>query len=85
MARRKPRVKPTTEFGKWLDLRLRIHNKSVTEVANMLHCGHSIVCHHRSGRQRPTFSDVVAYCWVFGCKDDPEWVWKMGDIPSEEI
>lgn len=84
MAYGTPRVKPSTEFGKWLDLRMRIHNVSALEVAKKLHCVQSAVYHHRTGRQRPTFSDVVAYCWVFNCKDDPEKVWAMVDIPVEQ-
>lgn len=78
------RAKPTTKFGEWLDLRMRIHDMSALEVAEKLHCCHSAVYHHRTGRQRPTFSDVVAYCWVFGCTDNPETVWKMVDVLIEE-
>lgn len=74
------RTKPTTEFGKWLDTRMQSCNMSALEIASKLHCGHSVIYHHRSGRGRPTFSDVIAYCWVFKCPDDPEVVWKMTDM-----
>lgn len=78
---RKP---PVTKFGEWLDLRMRIHGMSGLEIADKLHCSPSCIHHHRCGRQRPSFVDVVAYCWVFGCKDDPETVWKLADIPLDK-
>lgn len=78
------KVKPTTKFGEWLNTQMRMHDMSTLEVANKLHCNYSTICHHRVGRQLPTFSDVVAYCWAFGCTDDPETVWKMVKVLIEE-
>lgn len=84
MAYGKQRVKPTTKFGQWLDLRMRIHDMNALTIAEKLHCSYSTIYYQRSGRQRPTFSDIVAYCWLFGCPDDPETVWQMVDILIEE-
>lgn len=78
------KTKPTTEFGQWLDRQMILVNVSTRDVADMLHCGAITVSYHRSGKRRPTFSDVVAYCWAFSCDDDPETVWQMVDILIEE-
>lgn len=74
------RISSTTEFGKWLDLQMRKHNLGVIDIAKKLHVGSATVVHHRTGRRCPTFPDVVAYCWVFGYKDDPEKIWELVDI-----
>ena len=79
-----PKVKPTTSFGEWLDRQMCINNLSTREVAEKLHCGSVTISYHRNGKRRPTFSDVVAYCWAFDCTDDPEKIWGMIDILIEE-
>lgn len=79
-----PKSKPTTKFGEWLDEQMRINNMSTRDVGNKLHCSSLTVSNHRSAKKHPTFSDVVTYCWLFGCSDDPETVWKMTDISIEE-
>lgn len=78
------KAKPRTKFGEWLDQWMQMLNMSGLEVADKLHCTESIISYHRSGKKRPTFSDIVAYCWVFGCNEDPETIWKMVDILIKE-
>ena len=78
------RTKPTNKFCEWLNNQMCMNNMSAIAVAKELHCSSSAVYHHRDGRQRPTFSDVIAYCWLFKCKEEPETIWKMIDISSEE-
>ena len=76
--------RPRTKFGEWLDHKMYTYYMNAVEVANKLHCTRSIVCEHRMGNKRPTFSDIIAYCWVFYCKEDPELIWKMADILIKE-
>lgn len=80
MAYGKLQNKPATKFGEWLDVRMCERDIGGLAVANALHCSEAIISKHRSGKRRPTFSDVVAYCWLFGYPDDPETVWKLCDI-----
>ena len=78
------RSEPSTQFGKWLDVQMRKNNMSCLEVATKMHTCYTQVSLHRAGKKHPNFSTVLAYCWVFGCKDDPETVWKLADIPIRE-
>ena len=78
------RTKPATKFGAWLDDKMYKYDMSAPDIANKLHCSQGAIYHHRTGIQRPTFSDIVAYCWVFKCFENPEEIWKLVDIPNEE-
>lgn len=78
------RMNPTTKFGEWLDIQMCEHNMGGREIADKLHYVYQTVYRHRLGIYRPTFTDVVAYCWLFGSNDDPETIWKMVDISIEE-
>lgn len=77
-------TKPATKFAKWLDRQMCMYNMGGQEVADALHCSLGAVSYHRTGKCHPTFSDVVAYCWLFKSKEDPESIWKMTTVPNEE-
>ena len=66
-----------TKFGEWMAMRLCSTGMTIQDVADRLHCSRQIVSMHLNGTAKPSFRDVVAYCWVFNSKDDPECVWNM--------
>lgn len=74
------RAKPITKFGEWLNCQMESHDMGVVDVAEKLHCSHATIIHHRTGKRHPTFSDVVAYCWMFDCIHCVEEIWGMIDI-----
>lgn len=81
----KMRVKPISKFGEWLNMQLMTHDMSADELGcGKLHCSHGVVYQHRSGKYRPTFTDVVAYCWAFDCLNTVEEVWALVDIPVDD-
>ena len=71
-----------TKFGLWLNQNMLRCGMRQVDVAKKLHVGRAHVAGHASGYHRPTFMNVVSYCWVFGGKDDPEEIWKL---VNEEI
>lgn len=79
-----PRKQPANKFGAWLDMQMCIRDIGGKEVAEALHCTQGIISWHRTGKRKPTFCDVVAYCWLFKCKEDPETIWKLTAIQNEE-
>ena len=66
-----------TKFGEWMASHLCDTGMTIQDVADRLHCSRQIVSIHLNGTAKPSFRDVVAYCWVFNSKDDPECVWNM--------
>ena len=66
-----------TKFGEWMAMHLCSTGMTIQNVADRLHCSRQIVSVHLNGTAKPSFRDVVAYCWVFNSKDDPECVWNM--------
>lgn len=66
-----------TKFGEWMAMYLCSTGMTIQDVADQLHCSRQIVSIHLNGTAKPSFRDVVAYCWVFNSKDDPECVWNM--------
>ena len=67
-----------TKFGEWLATHLCSTGMTIQDVADRMHFrDRQIVSKHLNGTATPSFRDVVAYCWVFNSKDDPECVWNM--------
>ena len=67
-----------TKFGEWMAMYLCSTGMTIQNVADRLRFGsRQIVSMHLNGTAKPTFRDVVAYCWVFHSKDDPEYVWSL--------
>lgn len=67
-----------TKFGEWMAMRLCGTGMTIQDVADRLHFGsRQMVGMHLNGTAKPSFRDVVAYCWLFHSKDDPECVWNM--------
>jgi predicted transcriptional regulator len=66
---------PTTEFGKWLFNHMKVRNYSCGMVARMLRTSRQTVWNHVTGRSKPTYIWVMAYCQIFN--DIPNRVWKM--------
>lgn len=65
------------DFGLWLNQNMLRIGMTQTDVAKKLHVSRQSVTGHSTGMVKPTFQNVVSYCWVFGNKDDPEEVWKL--------
>lgn len=72
-----------TKFGLWLNQNMLGHGMRQVDVAEKLHIGRAHVAGHACGYHKPTFINVVSYCWVFGSKDDPEEIWKLVDQDIE--
>ena len=67
-----------TKFGEWMAMHLCDTGMTIQNVADRLHFdSRQIVSMHLNGKAKPSFRDVVAYCWVFSSKDDPEYVWNL--------
>lgn len=67
-----------TKFGEWLTSHLCDTGMTIQNVADRLHFGsRQIVSMHLNGKAKPSFRDVVAYCWLFNSEDDPECVWNL--------
>jgi DNA-binding XRE family transcriptional regulator len=71
-----------TEFGLWMNQRMA-SGMTHAEVAKKLHISRSSVTGHATGRVKPTFMNVIAYCWAFGGEDDPEKIWNLVDREIE--
>lgn len=67
-----------TKFGEWLASHLCSTGMTIQDVADKLHLGsRQMVARNLNGTAKPSFRGVVAYCWVFNSKDDPEYVWNL--------
>lgn len=72
-----------TKFGLWMNQNMIRNGMTQTDVAKKLHVCRAHVNSHATGYNKPTFINVVSYCWVFGSKDDPEEIWKLADEKIE--
>lgn len=72
-----------TKFGLWFNQNLIKHNMMHADVAKKMHVSRVHVSSHASGYTKPTFMNVISYCWVFGSKDDPEEIWKLVNEPID--
>lgn len=66
---------PNTEFGRWLYNRMRVRNYSCGVVARMLRTTRQAIANHVSGRVKPSYVWVLAYCQIFN--GDSNKVWEM--------
>lgn len=69
--------KPETKFARWLLENMWENGLTQQDVANKLRTTKQSINNQYHGRVNVTFAQVVAYCWIFGNKDDPEEIWKM--------
>lgn len=72
-----------TKFGLWMNQNMMRNGMTQMDVAKKLHVCRAHVNSHATGYHKPTFINVVSYCWVFGSKDDPEEIWKLADEKIE--
>ena len=72
-----------TEFGLWLNQNLMKYNMRHIDVAKKLHVSRTAIANHASGYRKPTFMNVISYCWAFGGNDDPEEIWKLTEREIE--
>lgn len=70
-----PRMKGIGKFGSWLAGKLIDSDMITQECANMLKIARSNVGAHIREINKPSFPDVVAYCYYLG--GDPEDIWKL--------
>lgn len=70
---------PRNKFGLWLHNNMVEHGMRRSDVAEKLRVTGPYVSNHACGNRKPTFMNVVAYCWLFGNIDDPEEIWKLVD------
>ena len=67
-----------TKFGEWMVMHLCSAGMTIQDVADRLRFGsRQMVGMHLNGTAKPSFRDVVAYCWVFNSKDATEYVWNL--------
>lgn len=72
-----------TEFGLWLHKNFMRHGLTQRDAAIKLGISRASVCGHATGKVKPTFVNVIAYCWLFGGQDDPNEVWGLLDKTFE--
>lgn len=72
-----------TEFGLWLNQNMMKHGMKHIDVARKLHVCRGSISSHASGYVKPTFMNVISYCWLFGGHDDPEEIYKLTDKTIE--
>lgn len=72
-------MKPKTSFGRWLKYET-IHNGwSCKNVAEELRVTKQTVASHINGSIRPSYSMVIAYCYLFDQLQNLERIWRMVD------
>lgn len=65
------------DFGIWLTTNRMEYGWTMTDVAKKLHTTKQTVSNHTCGRTKVPFVYIIAYCSLFGNKDDPEEIWKL--------
>lgn len=71
-----------TGFGWWMLNNMDERGWSCTDVAEKLHTTRQSVNNHTYGKNKPSYMQVVAYCWVFDFKDNPDDIWEL--VQGEE-
>lgn len=71
------------KFGLWMNQNMIKHDMRQIDIAKRLRVSRPHVAGHATGKVKPTFINVISYCWVFGGEDDPEEIWKLVDEPIE--
>lgn len=68
---------PKTSFGRWLKCEI-IHNGwSCKNVAEELHITKQSVAYHINGKSKPSYPNVIAYCYLFDQLQNLDRIWKM--------
>ena len=68
---------PRNKFAQWLVEHIDASGLTYADVGKKLHVGRTAISGHATGLSKPTFMNVVAYCWLFGVQDDPEEIWNL--------
>ena len=70
-------IQTDTEFGEWMRKNMLDNDLNSCIVARMPHTTKQTILNHVKGRVPPNYAYVMAYCKIFGDKDDPEEIWKL--------
>lgn len=65
------------KFGTWLEKNMRERNLTCQDLANILDVSRQKIMLHVKCKTYVDFPNVIAYCWVFGMKDDPNEIYKL--------
>ena len=76
------KMRPRTEFGKWLHASMMNRQLDCTDVSQKIHTTRQTVAYHVSGHTKPNYPFVAAYCSVVG--GNPEEIWKLVEQDKEE-
>ena len=71
------RMKPKTEFGRWLLDKMTDSEFTCGDVARELGTTRQSVWNHISGATDPTFVWVIAYCWLFDATENLNEIWNL--------
>lgn len=66
-----------TGFGWWMLNNMDERGWTCTDVAEKLHTTRQNVCNHTYGRVKPSYTMVVAYCWLFDMNNSPNEIWEI--------
>ena len=76
-------IKCRTKFGEWLVYNIYHNDLTITQLAERLRLSRATISTHINGTHKPTFVNVVAYCYVFekinGEMLFPQAIYKMVD------
>ena len=75
-------TKMENEFAYWFTVNRLECGYTCKDVADKLRMAKQTISNQLNGRSKPTYICIMAYCAVFGNKDDPEEIWEM--INKEE-
>ena len=70
-------MQPETKFGKWLLDRMLENNYTCSDVAIELQTTRQAIRNHVTGKVKPSYVWVIAYCWFFNTLEDPYDIWCL--------
>lgn len=70
-------IRVGTQFMAWLEQKLCQHNTSAYQVARELRMAINTVYRHLYGEHAPNYTTVIAYCWYFNDRDEPDAIWDL--------
>lgn len=65
-----------TLFDTWLITRLNENFMTMSDVAEKLRYTRQSMSNIKTGKLKPNFVMIVALCWIFGMKDDPNEIYS---------
>ena len=69
--------KDRTGFGWWLLDNMDRRAWSCRDVAERLHTTRQNIRNHIISVTKPSYSQIIAYCWLFDFESDPNEIWSM--------